>query len=70
MGNNFRPDFTNALIHLTQSRTGKTPFHAPGRMFDDEGANSKISAFEVLKEIINTSPTTIQISVLTIAYDV
>ncbi len=29
------------------------PYYAPGRVFDDEGANSHIPAFEVLKEIIN-----------------
>ena len=46
---NHRPDFTNALIHLTRKRNGKIPYHNPGRMFYTEGEITEDPSFETLK---------------------
>lgn len=47
-----RPDFSNALIHLTRSRVGKLPYHRREKVFDDESSGGQVSAFDVIKEIL------------------
>ena len=49
--NQLRPDFSNALIHLTRKRKGEVPLTAPGKMFETS-PDKDVTAFEVLKEIL------------------